>query len=778
MSALALVVHPLLLEPKREAPVSYGWTFPHDVYSLDVDAWQAEKLIPVEVLVPGARIYALLPQWGSSGTFPMMFSKLIEQAGKGNTTAIDNIERIEAFEFKVPLHGSWLLEEALYARDIPVTDYQTWWDPVRHRSPLLDIFKRDGVYASVVYDLLRPDVPIDQLVKDDRTLSVGWCLAEEMVRRRLLRQETLDLLLPHQLAGIAVAASRPASLLVWPAGRGKTLGAQAEAQTRPGGTLALVLRAVREGWAEQLREYTWLEPYAVLPQGERRRDYEPFSVYLRRMRTAGLPPFVIVALESAALYLDELFGKGQYAQEYRSPGSVVFAPDKFILDEIQKCSSPTWWTPEPGQDGSTSFKLKVTPGSKDANAETERVTRSSAAYIMSSFPSVRLRLELTASPLSNGRPRRLFGPLTHLSDRSKGPGEWGRFGSAFAYRFCDKKMVNGFPNDKGSTNIPELRDRCSFFMHEVTLAESSEGMPKTRFEIEWLRRSELAKPTQELSRMLKRLSKARQKIIAKGGDPIAVLQQLGMEVGEEDDLGGLGGLATIGALSWLRLAEASVRKTPKAMEYTAERVRGGQKVVLFTALRSDCERLARAVKTKLLKGEMDVGSPIVEALDVPDKEAREVPVEQYLRWGHGGTPPREREAARRWFRDSEGPCVLVGTGQAWGTGVDGFQVADLALILMLTWELAELVVQWKGRFDRYGGVPTLVKVLCALGTYDKVVTTELAKQVGPIKQFLAAEELDGVKAKLLGLGDPAVLRRRVLEGMKKSVFSDTSWAGG
>jgi len=113
------------------------------------------------------------------------------------------------------------------------------------------------------------------------------------------------------------------------------------------------------------------------------------------------------------------------------------------------------------------------------------------------------------------------------------------------------------------------------------------------------------------------------------------------------------------------------------------------------------------------------------------------------------------------FRKSEGPCILIGTGQAFGESVDGLQTADLAMFTMLPWRPGDFE-QWKGRFDRLGGRPTLLKVVLAKRTYDEKISGILAEKIGPIREFLAAEQYEGLDDKLMGIDDREAMRTSVL----------------
>jgi len=84
------------------------------------------------------------------------------------------------------------------------------------------------------------------------------------------------------------------------------------------------------------------------------------------------------------------------------------------------------------------------------------------------------------------------------------------------------------------------------------------------------------------------------------------------------------------------------------------------------------------------------------------------------------------------------------------------QTADLAIFAMLPWKPGDFL-QWRGRFDRHGGRATLLKVVVAAATYDERVVEILTDKFGPIEEFLAADELDGMGEKLLGMEDREAL---------------------
>ena len=258
--------------------------------------------------------------------------------------------------------------------------------------------------------------------------------------------------------------------------------------------------------------------------------------------------------------------------------------------------------------------------------------------------------------------------------------------------------------------VDELRERCAFLMHEVSYKESHAALPSTRVQVVYLDRSELNgagrfSGDQTFNQAFKTLKKA--------------------------------GYVARTQMMEARLAEACSRKRKYIVDEVRQGVRGGGKVVVFTARRAETEVWGQQIRKTLHEG---------------DERLRDVDV-----WvAHGGVSETERDHIVDSFKDHPGPCVLVATGQSIGTGVDGMQTTDLAIFAMLPWKPGDFV-QWKGRFDRLGGSATLLKVVVATGTYDERVVEILTDKFGPIESFLAADEIKGLDTKLLGLENEEAL---------------------
>jgi len=290
------------------------------------------------------------------------------------------------------------------------------------------------------------------------------------------------------------------------------------------------------------------------------------------------------------------------------------------------------------------------------------------------------------------------------------PGGFSHSYRRFANRFCDAQPGQyGGIDDRGASNTQELKARCSFFMHEVSYRESHSALPSTRVQVMYLDRSNLNG--------------------ASHYDDGKTYGQAFKEIAKEARYHGLAKERMIEA----RLAEACSRKRQYVIDEVKQGVRGGGKVVVFTARRGETELWGQKIRKALAEGDEKMG-----AVDV---------------WvAHGGVGETERDKITDAFRDHPGPCVLVATGQSIGTAVDGLQTTDLAIFAMLPWKPGDFV-QWKGRFDRLGGRATLLKVPVAMGTYDERVVEILTDKFGPIMDFLAADEIRGLDTKLLGLED-------------------------
>lgn len=504
-----------------------------------------------------------------------------------------------------------------------------------------------------------------------------------------LKPHVVRMATPYQKRSAAWAVARPWVMNIWPCGSGKTVGALIDTLTRQGTVLVICPAKARHVWWTQVQQYTNILPWRLLPESERRKGDMTWPQYVDHCAKTGQRRFVIVGAESLNDNLDFV---------------TRLQPAVLILDELHIHGQAKRWKAVNKSDGSVDFHRRQTAGGdKDAWAV--------AIMDISRLPTLQLRVGLTATPLDDGRPRRLWAQLDLLT-----PGGFAHSYRNFATRYCDA-VANpyGGMDDKGSSNIDELRARCSFFTHEVPYSESHASLPPTRVQVVYL--------------PVSAQDKAERYDDAKTFDQ-AIKELARQARGEYEDV------PARERLIEARLAEASSRKRGYVVAEVLEGLKGGGKVIVFTARRREAERWGEAIR-KAASSSDEVKNATV--------------------WvGHGGVSEAERNDMIDGFRNSPGPCCLVGTGQAFGIAVDGMQTADLAIFAMLPWKPGDFL-QWRGRFDRHGGRATLLKVVVAASTYDERVVEILTDKFGPIEQFLAADELSGMGEKLLGMEDREAL---------------------
>ena len=318
------------------------------------------------------------------------------------------------------------------------------------------------------------------------------------------------------------------------------------------------------------------------------------------------------------------------------------------------------------------------------------------------------KLGLTATPIP-GRVKDLWTQLDLVE-----PWQWGTF-FQFGMRYCAGQH-NGYGYEyNGLSNAHELRDRLQFVKSRVTREEVNKHLPKKRREVVRLSISEQNKPS-AMKRELVRAAKA----------------------------AGSGGEDARESYFETLLMEAASRKHGYIEDRVLTAVKCGQKVVVFTGRRIDCERLASKLTS--------VCSAVPEIK---------------IWWAHGGTDPSERDKIRNEYMAHSGPSLLVGTGDAWGESVD-LQDTDLALIAMLPWT-PDKVIQWEGRFSRLGQKrPVLVSYVIARQTADEHVADLLLDKlphVGEIAEDVAAEEIESA---LGGVDETAGATLRLLERISQT----------
>lgn len=236
------------------------------------------------------------------------------------------------------------------------------------------------------------------------------------------------------------------------------------------------------------------------------------------------------------------------------------------------------------------------------------------------------------------------------------PKAWGRFWD-FCARYTDLTTSNhGNLDNTGESNTEELDQRMSFVCHKVDYSVTHRELPPKRRQVLYIAKAQQGRP-----------------------DAFADEMKRAMKLGHKRCVE-------------VSLAESASRKRPVLLDQVADVARSGGKVVVLTGRHKDCERWELALEKRLPK---------------------------VRRWmAHGGHGTAVRDAIREEYMAHPGPCVLIGTGDAWGESVS-LHDTDLAVNAMLPITPKQLW-QREGRFHRQGGKRSvLILYPVAEGTIDE-----------------------------------------------------------
>jgi SNF2 family DNA or RNA helicase len=298
------------------------------------------------------------------------------------------------------------------------------------------------------------------------------------------------------------------------------------------------------------------------------------------------------------------------------------------------------------------------------------------------------RLLTTATPIRD-RVRNLWAQLDLAH-----PYEWGKYWDwAKRYTGAVEKTFGGM-DDTGATNLDELKVRIDVSTHRVRHEEANAGLPPKRRTVVYLPAA-----IQVASGMTKEVRAA-----AKSGDPTALREVL--------------------------LLEACARKRPWLLGQIEARVDDGQKVVIFTGRRKECDELLEKCRSKW-PGALIVG-------------------------GHGGHLAEERDATKDRYMAAPGPAILIGTTDAWGEGLN-LQDSD-ALYQALLPATPGQIIQAEGRVSRLGQRRSveIVYPVCE-GTIDERLAGILLTKLPALERVVDQDEVRSFARELSGVDDKDLL---------------------
>jgi hypothetical protein len=302
----------------------------------------------------------------------------------------------------------------------------------------------------------------------------------------------------------------------------------------------------------------------------------------------------------------------------------------------------------------------------------------------------RRELNTTASPIVN-RLADLWAQLKLIE-----PDAWGETSRRFELRYCNGRIgqFGGIEYEPpGVSNAQELESRMSFTVSRVPYAVLAEQLPPKRRMV-----TRIAVADQTKGESMSRADRSEYK---------RDIKELGASVRQ-----GTANRWAKERLTEMFRADAAERKKGFIRDRVPELITAGKgKVLIFTGRKRACEALEKTVRGA--KRDLQV-------------------------WmAHGDTNEREFAEIHKAYMAHPGPCVLIGTYQAWGESLN-LQDTDHMLIAMLPITPGE-VEQTEGRGARLGqSRPFTIEYLIAEHTIDERLASILLDKLPAVEQVTGA----------------------------------------
>jgi superfamily II DNA or RNA helicase len=521
-----------------------------------------------------------------------------------------------------------------------------------------------------------------------------------------LREWVPAFLTSYQKAGVQTALAMPGESghFHWSAGSGKTLGALVWALAA-GNRLTVVVTkaAIRGTWAREIETYCQGVEWKVLT-GEKP---EIPSIDL------SAPVILVTGYDTLPAWISIL---------------EKLKPTSLVLDEIHHVKSHKRWNAE--------VKLG---GVEGAEVEPVEVVGAEPAVIDLSVPiaepavsfSLKENIAAAVYRLSRASRRRLATTATPISDRVRDlwaqldlihPWEWGAYWAwAKRYAAAAENPFGGM-EDKGKSNLGELKRRLSYVSHKVPYSLANRSLPPKRRLVTYLKVSEQVRP-----------------------EPIAAEIKAALKNGPT-------------AILEMRLMEAASRKRKIVLAHARDALEARLKVIIFTGRRKDCDRLAEDAAAWIHLGGRGIAPSALAGLRI---------------WkGTGADSAEARDQMREEYMAAAGPALLIGTGDAWGEGLN-LQDTDLLIQAMLPYTPRQ-IIQREGRVARLGQKrPVLIRYLICEGTVDEHVASILLKKLPAVEQVTEGDETLGLGRELIGESEENLIQGFVAKLMGTEAGGET-----
>jgi len=417
--------------------------------------------------------------------------------------------------------------------------------------------------------------------------------------------------------------------------------------------------------------------------------------------------------QTLAEYLDTVQGRavivvGWEALQDNLDLLVAARPGTVIFDESHRGKSSKRWEPVPLPETDDPSVVLAQEG--EARRRGGFITDGDGGRLMM------VPVENTASAaarLARAARRRVCTTATPIKDRVRDlwaqldlaePDAWGN-ATCWMDRYTARKpgTYGGF-DTTGSSNLDELAERLAACVHRIDYAETTRTLPPKRRQSVYVSVEDQVKPSGGFQKELNDAAK-------RGAS----------------------------ALIEVKLAMAASKKRKAVLGLVEDHLHSGHKVVLFTGRRRDCEELGKAFK---------------------DTKAKV--------WAsHGGDSTQRRQEVVDEYMSHPGPCLLVGTGDAFGESIN-LQDTDAALFVMLPWTPGQ-VRQWEGRFVRHGMKrPVVIYYVVAEETVDEQVADKLISKLPAVEAVAKDEELAAARAFIAGTDDEEALAESIIAKLMAS----------
>jgi superfamily II DNA or RNA helicase len=568
----------------------------------------------------------------------------------------------------------------------------------------------------------------------------AWAeVREELLRGGEVRPWVLDdFLTDYQKDAISFGWAKSGVHFWHQTGAGKTVTGIMTALSVPGALVVVTRASARLQFAREIERFTLLRPYVIRPAGESRslktvngqtyidffsekmpelgkaalvgeawaaakaehgvvtKTGSNFQAYLGTCKAESRRPVVLVGWEALASHfdaisrfadggvgiLDELHN-GKSAKRYTAVPLADLAHDAEALRD-QLVDEKQLLEQHSGVAGKNAF-IKNTENGRILFAPVMSRAAAAAGLARVLFK----RIGTTATPVKD-RVRDLYAQLDIIE-----PNAWGNT-TAWMDRYAARRPgTYGGYDTTGSSHLPELKERLKGVAHILSYEETHRNLPPKRRQSVYIAPEDQCRPTGGFSK--------ERKDAAKRG-PTALL-----EVG---------------------LAEAASRKRPAVVGLVEDHVGSGQKVVLFTGRRRDCDALGKSIRSAsgVKKGEVKV-------------------------WvAHGAQSQNMRDGIVQDYMAHPGPCVLVGTGHAFGESLN-IDDTDAAFFVMLPYTPGQLR-QWEGRFHRASTKkPVIIYYVICEGTVDEHLAAILIDKLPAVEKIVGDAELGAAAKPLAGFDE-------------------------